>query len=306
MVSHSSSQASASAQGQRLPRIPRPEIKLDVSEEDWISFLAIWKNFKKSTGIIEGSTEEVDHLYQCCDKNLARLLIREEPDILNKKENDLLEAMKRLAVIKIATSVRRTNLLSMKQQHAESFREYYANVRAAAATCDFQVNCKHDCCKEKTAIDYTSSVVKDVLITGIADMDIRKEVLAWEELDSKDDKDVVAFIESKEIVQAAFSRAHTTNNAGVSAYKKVPKQDTRPKTDLSIKQKLALKGICKKCNTEISLYKRYQSGKINSTAFILCRQCHLEKIKDENASLSKSPGNTEPSMATVEFLFRRD
>jgi hypothetical protein len=111
--------------------------------------------------------------------------------------------MKRLAVIKNPTSLRRTNLLSLKQAHGETFREFYANVKAAAATCDFKVMCRHECCADKCAIDYTSSVVKDVLIAGIADADIRNDVLAWAELDSMDDKGVMAFVEAKEIAQAA-------------------------------------------------------------------------------------------------------
>ncbi len=51
-----------------------------------------------------------------------------------------------MAVIKVATSVRRANLLTIKQDHGESFREFYANVRAAASTCDFTVKCSHTCC----------------------------------------------------------------------------------------------------------------------------------------------------------------
>ena len=47
--------------------------------------------------------------------------------------------MKRLAVIKIATSVRRTNLLASKQTHGEPVREFYENIKAAVATCNFKV-----------------------------------------------------------------------------------------------------------------------------------------------------------------------
>ena len=116
LMSHSQA-AAAPAHSQRLPPIPRPEVKQDISEEDWTSFVAEWGNFKRCTGIADNQV--TDQLYQCCEKSLARLLIREEPDIVSQGETELLAAMKRLAVIKIATSVRRTNLLSLKQSHGE-------------------------------------------------------------------------------------------------------------------------------------------------------------------------------------------
>ena len=131
----------------------------------------------------------------------------------------------------------------MKQSHGESFREFYANVKAAAATCDFRVMCRHECCTNKCAIDYTSSVVKDVLVAGIADTDIRKDVLAWTELDLKDDKGVVAFVEAKEIAQAAWTGTQTSGTAGVSTYRKGPKPECE-EFNQSAKQKLSLKVKC--------------------------------------------------------------
>ena len=117
LVSHSQATVPVSVPSQRLPPIPRPEINQDVSEEDWTSFLAVWTNFKRCTDIADNQV--ADQLYQCCEKSLAKLLIREQPEIVTRGETELLAAMKRLAVIKIATSIRRTNLLAMKQKHSE-------------------------------------------------------------------------------------------------------------------------------------------------------------------------------------------
>ena len=61
----------------------------------------------------------------------------------------LLVAMKKIAVIRLATSILCTNLHRMKQDNGESLREYEANVRAAAAAIsNYNVKCPHDCCKE--------------------------------------------------------------------------------------------------------------------------------------------------------------
>ena len=297
LMSHSQA-AAAPIQSQKLPPIPRPDIKQDVSEEDWNSFVAEWANFKRCTGIAADQVN--DQLYQCCEKSLARLLLREDPNIVSQGEPKLLAAMKQLAVIKIATSLRRTNLLALKQSHGETFREFYANVKAAAATCDFRVTCRHECCANKCAIDYTSSVVKDVLIAGIADADIRKDVLAWAELDSKDDKGVMAFVEAKEIAQAAWTGAQSSGTAGVSTYRKNPKSEGEA-FDQSVKLKLTLKGKCRKCNKEIALYKKYQSGKINNIAFKMCRPCHQEEKSQSRSSNSGMAADTTTS--SVESFF---
>ena len=132
MMTHQAPAPANAVPAQRLPPIQRPEVRQDITEEDWDAFIIEWENFKRCTNLPSASI--TDQLYQCCERSLARLIIKEQPHIVSKDENCLLTAMKRLAVIKVATSVRRSKLLSTRQSHGESFREFYANVKAAAAT----------------------------------------------------------------------------------------------------------------------------------------------------------------------------
>ena len=46
-------------------------------------------------------------------------------------------------------------------------------------------------------------VIKDILIAGISDSEISKELLGWSELDNKSDKEVVCFVEEKEMALKA-------------------------------------------------------------------------------------------------------
>ena len=107
----------------------------------------------------------------------------------------MLAAMKKMAVLGLATTIKRTNLMAMKQDHGQTFREFNAHVRANALTCAYSVKCPHQCCAENKAVDYTSLVVKDILISGIEDVEIRKDVLSMKDLDTKSDKDIVTFVE---------------------------------------------------------------------------------------------------------------
>ena len=257
---------------QKVPRIDRPEIKQDASDEDWDTFNSEWNRFKRCTYIPPQYV--ADQLFQCCERNLGRLLIKENPNIIASGEEQLLKAMKRMAVIKIATSIRRANLLATKQDHGESFREFYANVKAAAATCDFSINCPNTCCVNLAKIDYTPMVIKDVLIAGIADNEIRKDLLGLTELDAKTDKEIVTFVEEKEIAKNAWS-GKAAGAAGISNYKKPPKNEDDADTH-TVKKKLAMKGKCSKCDSQICLYIRYRNGMLNKTPFQTCITCYRE------------------------------
>ena len=262
---------------QKPPPIQRPEIKQDVTEEDWATFLQEWNHFKRCTLLPQGSI--ADQLFQCCERGLGRLLLRENPDVITGGETSLLEAMKKMAVVKVATSVRRQNLMALKQDHGESFREFYANVKSAAATCAYTIKCPHACCDANANIDYTSMVVKEILVAGIADNEIRKDVLGWSELDDKGDKEVVKFVEEKEIARNAWA-GKATGAAGISGFKKAHRSTNDEAT--SIKSKLAQKGNCSKCGSQISLYKSYRSGNMNRTPFHMCGKCHRDSTKSNN------------------------
>lgn len=134
-------------------------------------------------------------------------------------------------------------------------------MKAVAATCDFKVKCPNTCCNDFPPVDYTANVIKDVIVLGIVDPDIQRDVLAWEELDKKDDKAVVAFVESKELAQNAWMSSQSpAATAGLSSYRR---ETTQQSNDASIKAKLAMKGKCLMCKKDIPLYKKYQGGSIN-------------------------------------------
>ena len=196
---------------QKAPHIERPELKQDISIEEWQVFEKDWSRFKKYIDIDDGDL--ADQLFQCCVKPLRRLLIKENPNIIDEGVQALLDAMKRMAVLHVATSVRRANLLSTKQEHGQTFRQFYANVRAAAATCGFSVKCPQTCCSLREPVDYSPMVIKDILSAGIEDHEILKDVLGMTNLDTKTDKDIVKFVEEKEIAPNGMQASSGSTNA---------------------------------------------------------------------------------------------
>ena len=150
---------------QKAPHIERPELKQDISIEEWQVFENDWSRFEKYIDIEDGDL--ADQLFQCCVKPLRKLLIKENPNIIDEGVPALLDAMKRMAVLHVATSVRRANLLSTKQEHGQTFRQFFANVRVAAATCGFGVKCPQTCCALREPVDYSPMAIRDILIAGI-------------------------------------------------------------------------------------------------------------------------------------------
>ena len=275
---------------QKAP-IDRAECKQDISIEEWQEFESDWSRFKRSHDVDD---DVANQLFHCCVIPLRSLLIKENPNIIHEGEEALLNAMKQMAVLHVATSVRRANLLSTKQESGQTFRQFYANVRAAASTCGFSVRCPQTCCSLRQQngqpaphppVDYSPMVIKDILIAGIEDQEILKDVLGMADLDAKTDKDIVKFVEEKEIARNALASsgsASALSGSNKSSYRKaIP-----PQAEAENKKKLALKGKCADCQKEIHLYKKYASGKLNKDAFKVCNGCY-RKTKPPDSQESR-------------------
>lgn len=119
--------------------------------------------------------------------------------------------MRSLADIPVATCVLRTELLLLRQECDESFRAFAARVRGKAETCAYTVKTKCSGCGADGTADDTDSIIRDVLLNGISDPDIRRETLGTRNILSIDVNDVVALVEGKETAR------NTVPSPGLSA-----------------------------------------------------------------------------------------
>jgi hypothetical protein len=215
----------------RAPKIERPKISTGSSEETWNTFVKLWTMFQRSTGLT--GAESVEQLFHCCDEDLGDSILKGHPDAVTGTEDNMLNVIKQMAVIHVAISVRRADLLATKQDHGENARAFYAKVRGKASTCKYSIECTKAECNQ--VIDFTDVMVKDVVISGLVDEDVKKDVLGWTDLDDKSLEDTVSFVEAKEMARDALRKSPT--NAGISSYKK--------------EGKAAGKIPCKLCKVEI-------------------------------------------------------
>ena len=144
---HNNAHSVPTTNKQKPPKIDRPKVSKGSSEETWTAFQTRWKMFKDGTDI--SNPEIVQHLFQCCDEDLGDDILKSHPTAMDGSEQDFLYAIKRLAVIPIAVSVRRSELLSIRQDHGESIRSFYARVNGKAATCAYsKTGSGHTCTQE--------------------------------------------------------------------------------------------------------------------------------------------------------------
>ena len=151
-------------------------------------------------------------------------------------------------------------------------------------------------------VDFTDVLVKDVLISGLVDDDIKKEVLGWTELDNKSVQETVAFIVGKEMARDALAQQPMTS-ATVSSYVSVKRRDFKNQ-DIS-KHKARTK--CKECDVEMDKHSwsKRQGKMIEHSLCLVCwkKANPPRKYKQERETVSSVNNfNTSLSLDETESL----
>ena len=212
-ITGNSANANNSAQ-LKGPRLERPRIDMGVDCETWNTFERRWDNFLRGSGI------DVNHasiqLFQCANDSLGDALLKTDPDITSRTLDEVKKAMKLLSIIPVSRSIKRAELVVMHQSPDETFRAFAARVRGKAETCEYVIS--NTCtCGEIKDVNYTNESIRDVLLAGIADLEIRREAFGEKLLTVND---VIGFVESREVARNAIP---TSSNAAMSAFKRTVK-----------------------------------------------------------------------------------
>ena len=196
------------------PKLERPSIDIGVSAEEWKLFERRWKMYVSSTGI---NTTGTTQLFQCASTQLGDAVLRSDSTVCDKTTDELLAAMKSLAVIPVATMVIRAELLALRQDRNEPIRSFFSKVRGKAEICSYST--EHKCtCGRSCSVDFTETIVRDVVIAGLYDEDIRRRVMGVKDLCDKSSNDIVALIEAEEMARDSIP---SSNIATTSRYTKM-------------------------------------------------------------------------------------
>ena len=287
------------------PKLDRPTIETGVSMEEWIMFTWRWNIFREGSQIAESNASH--HLFQCADAALGDSLLKTDPDIIKKDINTLLSTMKKLAVIPIATGIIRSELLEMKQLRDEAFRKFASRVRGKAETCKYETRVVCQCTKVNV-VDFTDHIMRDVLLAGIYDADIRREMYGIDKILEQPINEVIAIAEKKEMARDAHSAASASSMSSMKLQRKKGHAGAGPsghqqKPDVSERDK---RGSCPHCKKDYALYKEGRYG-WNAKPHDMCGFCYRaqRRKKPETStvsSVSKSEADVDAIVAHVSTI----
>ena len=259
----------------RGPKLTRPTIDIGVDLETWNAFVRRWDTFRIGSNISESASAV--QLFQCASDALGDMLLKSDPALTTKSTAEVIVAMKQLAVIPVAVGVSRAELLQMKQSCDEPVRTYAARVRGKAETCSF-VTSTSCVCGKSVSCDYTEEVIRDVILAGLADLDIRREALSTTDILQKKINDVISIIESREMARNATP---TSSMAAMSSYRQAqhPKAPapTKPKSSTpyhptpSPSPQPAVP--CPECKKPFLRFRERPGGGTNRTPYKTCLEC---------------------------------
>ena len=189
----------------RGPKLVRPTIKLNSSPEDWNAFTRRWAMYKAGSNISDNDAP--GQLLECTSEDLGNIVLRAHPNFTSKPLDEVITLLRSLAVVPIALGVLRSELSAMVQDPDEPFRTFAARVQGKAETCEFTTSFSGACAECSTPYDgstyYTDDRIRDVLLNGIADVDIRREALSVDGILRQSINDIIGFVEGREIARNA-------------------------------------------------------------------------------------------------------
>ena len=103
-------------------------------------------------------------------------------------------------------SPRRFEALKMRQADDEQFTQFYTRLRGAALDCNFAVVEP----TTKVPVDFTPKILSMILLQGLADKEIRRDILKKKDIDSWEPQLIVTEVElrSKGSERARYRRAN--------------------------------------------------------------------------------------------------
>ena len=182
----------------------------------------------------------------------------------------------------------------MKQDHGETILAFASRALGKARNCKLTVRCPHE-----TYVDYSEEMVKQVVLAGMYDDEIKRKVLSTAGIDDKSLNDTIAIIETEEMASRSMTGLTMPAQVGSTNFKKqILPNDSR----------LQLKGKCETCGSDFPKHRvKKVSGK-EDTLFTdrFCKSCWQKRRESKrrtqrNEASSSAKCEEFPYLAAVEM-----
>ena len=168
----------------------------------------------------------------------------------------------------------------------------HAVAAAAAQVCTAVPDCR--------GVDYTSEVIKDILLSGIYDLNVRREVLSTAEIEDKTVNELVRIVKANEAARdAAGGNRPAATAAAASSYKKSARQETTSRPQLARPRSGPPNGARPKkarcrCGNEFTDFAIQPDGTFNQSPYKSCRDCFR---RNKKASRENKGGRSSVAVA---------
>ena len=209
----------------KAEKVRRPVITSVGTSEDWQYFLARWHEYKRATRL--QPDDVLFQLMECLEESLRKDITRSYGSLADMTEAQALECVKTLAVKPENVLVARVQLLNLRQDRDETVRAYCARLRGQAGICKLTKIKKCECDRD-VEIDYSDDVIRDTLIRGLEDDDIRLDIMGQCRQDLSLNE-TLQMVEAKESGKRSAGLLHTSVTAtanATSSYKKYNRQQS--------------------------------------------------------------------------------
>ena len=271
----------------RALEVNRPEISDNIDEEAWNAIYQSWRIFVQANEIDDD--EIAVQLYQCCKPSLKTKITAVHPDFLDKPTLELIPLLKGLTVTPVSSTVKQNELLQMKQNAGELIGSFYSRVKSKAFTCRLKVTCTHPHAQQHgrdvgdVEISYTNEMIRHVILNGIYDDEIRREVFGDSRIDIMDLNELIKLVESKETARDATN----VTNGAMSQYQRNQRSARSNHNNSNSNSNnngasaggnsfdLTKKERCPTCSKQFNIHRKLRNGQINKN--------HLQNV--ENATI---------------------
>ena len=190
--------------GPKRPNLAAPRVGDQCSPAAWEDFIRKWHAYVRTSSI----TADVASAFflGCLEEGVQNTLYRQGGDPNDWPIDNLIAAARVVSVLHIPTGQRRFEALQLRQSDGEKFTAFFTRLRGAALDCKFEVVDPNT----NVPVDFTSNILAMILLQGLADKEIRRDILKKKDIDSWGPQRIVEEVElrSKASERARYRRAN--------------------------------------------------------------------------------------------------
>ena len=303
------------ASARTRPRITRPIIDSDCTPAAWATFMCEWEDYSSEYALPDAS--KVAQFMCCLSLDLKQRVHSRMANYRREQFNDLVARVKLLAIRPVAIGKRRREAHMATQKQGELFTTFATRVRGLVIDCEYTLNCPHaapdpDSWRDGrvrtcningcAGVDFEDAVIRDILLAGIYDEEVRRLVLAENNVHHMPVSEVIDLVQRRESAREDAMFQSVPEAAAISQHKRKQKGGGQngppPSRNQGSKPKVRPREKSCDCGNKYFDFAKMRNGKFNKNAYTRCRDCAIKERKERSRAQRKVASNKNRDSAS--------